>query len=238
MTDIKYLNMLNRAKKFFQLIFFAVFLSACSLLAGRPADSEKVLYIDDEQALYDVAEKGTDVDIIRLSNRVYDLEYPLVFKSLNHVVLDGNGAVLLQHALDSNVMEIVDSTDLVISNIKALHIDPQGPEGCLGNVIAIFGGQDITIRDSELNGSGIVGIAAYNSPNLTIVHNYIHRNSHYAIIYMGPSVRIVNNILENNGHKNNIAYSYTQQAGWPPEEFFHSNIVKTGLFMKGNLFKD
>ncbi len=230
--------MLNRAKNFFQLIFFTVFLSACSSPVGWPIDSETVLYIDDEQALYEVAEKGTDVDIIRLRNRIYDLEYPLVFRELNHVVLDGNGAVLLQHALDSNVLEIVDSKDLIINNIKALHIDPQGPEGCLGNVIAIFGGQGITIQNSELNGSGIVGIAAYNSPNLSIVDNYIHRNSHYAIIYMGPSVHIINNILENNGHQNNIAFSHTQQADWPPEEFFHFNAVKTGLFMNGNIFRE
>ena len=73
----------------------------------------------------------------------------------------------------------------------------------------------------------------YNK-NLKIISNYIHKNTHYPIIYDGPSVTIKDNTFENNGNENKIAY--ISGSPWPPKKFFNTNVTKDGIIIEGNIF--
>jgi hypothetical protein len=208
-----------------------IFLVGCSAV-----DSSKMAYIDNENALYQIFEEGNDINIIKLKKKTYHLNFPLIIDYQKNLVVEGNGAELILASMVDHVIVINNSHNISIKNIKAAHTEPRGAAGCTGNVILINGGSDIVISNSELNGSGIVGIAAYETDNLTIVDNYIHSNSAYPIIYQGPLVTIRGNRFENNGNQNRIAFSY-RNIDWPPEDNIGSNITKEGLIMEDNIFK-
>ena len=187
-----------------------------------------------EKDLYEIFDQITDTKVIELKNRIYNLDKPLILNKLSHITINGNGAVLVLDSLVNDVVELNRCHNVTIDNIKALHKEVNGPVGCTGNVILINGGSNITIINSELNGCGVVGVTAYNSINLKIISNYIHKNTHYPIIYDGPSVTIKDNIFENNGNQNKIAY----MAGspWPPLQFFNTNVTTKELIIEGNTF--
>ena len=212
-----------------------LFLAMVCSISCRDSPNAKVLKINNEQGLYAFLEKNTDVSVVELENRIYKLDRPLIFNRLKNITINGNDAVLILDLLDSDVMKIEECENLVINNIKALHVEPSGPVGCTGNVIVINGGSNITISNSEINGCGVVGVAAYDSEDLKIIRNYIHKNSSFSIIYMGPSVAIKYNKFENNGNKNRIAYRVS--SGWPPKEYLDADITKNGLIMEGNIFR-
>ena len=96
-------------------------------------------------------------------------------------------------------------------------------------------GANVLIEKCDLNGSGIVGIAAYRTKNLTVSNNFIHQNSQYGIIYQGPQIEIKGNIFEKNT-KGNIYFSDTDTS-WPPNEKINTNQNKEGLKMSNNIFK-
>ena len=192
------------------------------------------LQANNEKDLYKIFDQITDTKVVELKNRIYNLDKPLILNKLSHITINGNGAVLVLDSLVNDVIEINTCHNITIDNIKALHKEPDGPVGCTGNVILINGGSNIIIINSELNGCGVVGVSAYKSINLKIINNYIHKNTHYPIIYDGPSVTIKDNIFKNNGNQNKIAY----MAGspWPPLQFFNTNVTTSELIIEGNTF--
>jgi parallel beta-helix repeat protein len=133
-----------------------------------------------------------------------------------------------------DVLFIDNSNNIKLINFKATHIEPKGPVGCTGNVIHIENGSDITIEDCDLNGSGIVGIAAYGTKDLKVINNYIHENSQYGIIYQGPQIEIKGNRFQDNAN-GNIYFSY-QSITWPPDQLINSNQNSKGLTMSSNTF--
>ncbi|MCP4443235.1 MAG: right-handed parallel beta-helix repeat-containing protein [Aureispira sp.] len=172
---------------------------------------------------------------IKLKAKTYELEEHILIDNKENITIDGNGATLIMQSLSDDVVLITDSKNITLKNFKATHIEPQGPTGCTGNVLHIEGGADILVESCELNGSGIVGIAAYKTENLKVLKNHIHKNSEYGIIYQGPSIEIIGNTFENNS-LGNLYFSYKSTA-WPPEEKINSDQNKEGLKMSKNTFK-
>ena len=224
--------------KLFLFVILACSISCSSintkLLETKRSEASISLHANNEQDLYKIFDQITDTKVIELKNRIYNLDKPLILNSLNHITVNGNGAVLVLDSLVNDVVVMNKCHNITIDNIKALHKEPDGPVGCTGNVILINGGSNITIINSELNGCGVVGISAYKSKNLKIISNYIHKNTHYPIIYDGPSVTIKDNTFENNGNENKIAY--ISGSPWPPKKFFNTNVTKDGIIIEGNIF--
>ncbi len=180
-----------------------------------------------------------DGALIELKNQIYKTEEPLTIENKKNLTIDGKGATFICQSVTSDVIAITDCEKIILKNIVATHIDPEGPLGCTGNVIHIEKSSDILITDSELNGSGIIGVVAYNTDELKIINNHIHKNSQYSILYIGPSVTIEGNTFENNGNNNAILYSFAEKEEylWPAKESIGSDITKKGLTMKNNTFK-
>ena len=171
---------------------------------------------------------------IQLKKGTYKLSSPISIIKKSNISIDGNGATLIMQNMADDVLFIDNSNNIKLINFKATHIEPEGPVGCTGNVIHIENGSGITIEDCDLNGSGIVGIAAYGTKDLRIINNYIHENSQYGIIYQGPQIEIKGNRFQDNGN-GNIYFSY-QSITWPPNRLINSNQNSKGLTMSSNTF--
>ena len=178
-------------------------------------------------------------DYIKLEPKEYLLNVPVRIENLENITIDGNGATLIMNSLSENVIHISGSKNIILKNFKATHIEPSGPTGCTGNVIYMDNSDDILVEKCALNGSGIVGIAAYNIGALKVVNNRIYENSEYGIIYMGPSIEIKNNVFEKNA-KGHLFYSFIPKddpTGWPPKNLINKDENREGLVMSGNTFK-
>jgi len=161
-------------------------------LPGKTAVSEAatVLQVDDIDALKRLLAKGPRPATIRLEPGTYRTLSPLRILGIHGLRLEARGAQLILESPDYNVIEIRDSSQVSIIGIHARHAKPSGPAGCLGTVIQIENSQSVEIAESELDGSGTVGIAAYDAPDLLIRDNHIHHNSAYPVVYEGPSVTL------------------------------------------------
>jgi hypothetical protein len=95
-------------------------------------------------------------------------------------------------------------------------------------------GRDNTIYNCDLNGSGIIGIAAFNTTNLLVENCLLHQNSSYGIVSQASTIKIMNNTFQANG-KGHIAFSETID-NWPPENMIKTNKNMKGLEMEGNIF--
>ena len=196
-----------------------------------------LLVTDDLAAALNALPSGAKV---KLAPRQYLLAEAVLLDGKENITIDGNGATLIMNSLESDVLHLTGCTNIQLLNFKATHIEASGPIGCTGNVIYIDESSDVLIEGCDLNGSGIVGIAAYNTDNLRVRNNHIHKNSEYAIIYQGPSLLLANNTFDKNGHGNVIYYSYAEKDGllnWPPDQELTTDTQGPGLVMRGNSFK-
>lgn len=213
-------------KKISSIIFASIFIFSCN-------SSKDITTINKiNSILSNNIKSGSN---LKLDKGIYELDYPIKIFAKKNITIDGNGATLIMRNMAEDVIYIKNSNNITLMNFKATHIEPKGPTGCTGNVIHIEGGANILIENCDLNGSGIVGIAAYNSKNLTVSNNFVHKNSEYGIIYQGPQIEIKGNVFENNT-KGNIYFSYIDTS-WPPNEKINTNQNKEGLKMSNNIFK-
>lgn len=220
-------------KNLFLLVFATVLFSySC----GSIQDGSRLLSSDDLATALNAIQSG---NTFKLKPGEYLLEQEVHIIGKENITIDGNGATLVMNSLQSDVLFLEDCKNVRLVNFKATHIEASGPTGCAGNVIHVENSSDVTIENCDLNGSGIVGIAAYNTDNLVARNNHIHKNSEYAIIYQGPSLILESNRFENNGNGNVIYFSYVPKDGpssWPPEHSVRGDTQRTGLQMSRNTF--
>ena len=209
---------------------FYLILTISILLSCNTAENSIQIESIDELRLNNIVSGSS----IQLKKGTYKLSSPISIIRKNNISIDGNGATLIMQNMADDVLFIDNSNNIKLSNFKATHIEPEGPVGCTGNVIHIENGSDITIEHCDLNGSGIVGIAAYGTQDLKVMNNYIHKNSEYGIIYQGPQIEIKGNRFEDNGN-GNIYFSH-QSTTWPPNQLINSNQNSKGLRMSANTF--
>ena len=209
---------------------FCLILTISILLACNTAENSIKIKNIEELSLNKI-DSGSS---IQLKKGTYKLSSPIRIVSKSNITIDGNGATLIMQNMADDVLFIDNSNNIKLINFKATHIEPEGPVGCTGNVIHIENGSNITIEDCDLNGSGIVGIAAYGTKDLKVMNNYIHENSQYGMIYQGPQIEIKGNRFKDNGN-GNIYFSY-QSTTWPPNQLINSNQNSKGLTMSSNTF--
>ena len=213
-----------------------LFVFAASLLAAS-CGSAGLLVTDNLSTSLNALRSGASV---KLKTGDYLLEETVLLNGKQDITIDGNGSTLTVNSLSDHVIHVANCTNIRLINFKATHIEPSGPVGCTGNVLLLENSSDILVEGCDLNGSGIVGIAAYNVDNLRVLNNHIHENSEYSIIFQGPSLLLSNNVFENNGNSNVIYFSHIEKDGmtsWPPDEQIATDTQLQGLVMRNNIFK-
>lgn len=190
----------------------------------------------DMDALYGGLDLGGPITLRPLT---YVLDEPIRIQASEFPFsMDGNGAAFVMRDPDANVIEIFGANDVTLKNFKATHIEPNGPLGCLGSVIAIDGASSVRIENCELNGSGIIGVVAYDTENLTIVNNYIYNNSQYGVLYdLGTSLEILNNRFEDNGEDGSAHVGQAQDPGLREVIMMDGDQNQEGLKMSGNRYE-
>ena len=211
-------------------ITFKILASLLIISCGSSKNVTKINTLD--SILSNNIESGSN---LKIDKGTFELDYPIKILGKENIIIDGNGTTLVMRNMAEDVIYIENCNNITLMNFKATHIEPEGPIGCTGNVVHIEGGANIVIEKCDLNGSGIVGIAAYNTENLEVSNNFIHENSQYGIIYQGPQIKIKGNVFEKNT-KGNIYFSY-MDTSWPPNEKINTNQNKDGLKMTNNIFK-
>ena len=197
--------------------------------------SAKVANDSEVASLYEQIEQGGE---IKLPKRTYYLDRPLVIMNQNDLVLDGNSSIFIMKDKNEDVMTIRSSTNITLKNFKATHIEPEGPIGCTGSVIQLDGNNAIMIKNCQLNGSGIIGVVAYNTTKLAVQDCYIYNNSQYGILFdENTSLEIKGNQFEYNGQGGKNHVGKALNAYLSEVEAIGEDVNRAGLKMSGNTFK-
>jgi parallel beta-helix repeat protein len=107
-----------------------------------------------------------------------------------------------------------------------------------GSVIQVRDNQNVIIEKCALNGSGIIGVTAYNTQNLSVVGNYIYNNSEYGILFdLETNIEIKNNQFEKNGKNGNDHVVKALNAFLSEVEPIQQGMNKSGVKMANNKFK-
>ncbi len=186
-------------------------------------------------ALYQALDNEAD---IQLENLIYYLERPLRISGKNDFTLDGNGSTFIMENKSENVVVLDNCNNVTLKNFKATHVEPEGPIGCTGSVIQVNGNYGVSIEGCELNGSGIIGVVAYDSKNLRVVDNYIYNNSQYGVLYQGATtIEISGNTFENNGKDGEQHIGLALDPGLSQINTITGAKNQQGLQMSNNIFK-
>jgi parallel beta-helix repeat protein len=149
--------------------------------AGLTAETY-IVYPYSQETIQDVIDKTGSFDDIIIKEGIYTISESLSISGKSGLTVMAEGEVwILSTDIYMNVIDITDSEEIMISNIKARHKEPLEEYECQGSVLYIENSRDISIFGCELNGSGAVGINLYGSDNIFISGCYIHQNSWTAI---------------------------------------------------------
>jgi hypothetical protein len=226
------------------IIFFAigmsVFIQSCTPTktvqsTAVDAAKDKIATQADIDLLYQKLRGG---ESIKLEKKIYYLEETIVISGKNTFTFDGNGSTFIMKNKGADVVYVVNSENTSLRNFKATHIEPEGPIGCTGSVVQVSNSNNILIEKCELNGSGIIGVVAYNSKKLRVLDNYIYNNSNYGVLYdTETSIEIKGNRFEDNGDSGNNHVGNALDAGLSEIEKIEKGTNKEGLKMSNNIYK-
>lgn len=185
--------------------------------------------------LYNGLKNGNTVKLKKL---VYYLNRPLMISNKSNFILDGSGCTFIMKDKNEDVVIVENSKNIRLTNFKATHIEPEGPIGCTGSVIQVRNNENVAIEKCALNGSGIIGVTAYNTKNLSVVGNYIYNNSDYGILFdLETNIEIKSNHFEDNGEHGNDHVVIALNAYLSEVEPIKQGMNKEGVIMSNNLFK-
>lgn len=189
------------------------------------------------QTLVESVAPGTT---IRFRAGTYRSSDAIYLRNLKDVTLKADGAVtVLCDSSTSNVIELVNCQNVVLSGFRLTHTQPPQHEVCVGNVIAVFDCGEVTIRKCDINGCGAIGIYAFTS-QVSAVRNHIHDNSVRPIVFVGKQLRLIQNQIDDNGDANHIHFRYSEKSDYMPSKRLRIRDVNSGtvkgLVMKGNRF--
>jgi parallel beta-helix repeat protein len=168
--------------------------------AGLTAETY-IVYPYSQETIQDVIDKTGSFDDIIIKEGIYTISESLSISGKSGLTVMAEGEVwILSIDIYMNVIDITDSEEIMISNIKARHKEPLEEYECQGSVLYIENSRDISIFGCELNGSGAVGINLYSSDNIFISGCYIHQNSWTALnISDCGNITIYENTIVDNG---------------------------------------
>jgi len=230
---MKLLNLSTMLIVFFGLTILA---QSCKLKqAAQPTFAkEKEATQQELDNLYSQLENGGE---IKLKKLVYYIDVPLVISGKNNVTLDGEGCTFIMKNKSEDVLIVDNSSNVVLRNFKATHVEPEGPLGCTGTVVKVRYSKSVVIEKCALNGSGIIGVTSYGNENLSVVDNYIYNNSEYGILFdEKTTIEIKRNLFEDNGESGNDHVVKALDAGLTQIEKIKEGTSIEGLEMTANAF--
>ena len=207
---------------------------------GTPPDATDVPLPEANEQQMDALFAGLDAGgPITLEPLTYYLDNTIVIRESEFPFsLDGNGCAFVMRNKDANVFQILGANKVALRNFKATHIEPNGPIGCLGSVISVEEAASVLIENCELNGSGIIGVVAYDTENLRIINNYIYNNSNYGVLYDTlTTLEIIDNRFEDNGEDGTAHVGAAQNATLSRVIRIDGDQNQEGLKMAGNTYK-
>ena len=170
--------------------------------------SESIYYYD----LHEMLDSCQNGDSLFIRTGEYYLSESLELWEKKNIVVTGEGfCKLIAQNTDDNVMWIITCENIEVRNIQATHTAPAEDERCYGNVFALDMGENVTIRNCDINGCGAIGVYIFGTENITLENNYIHDNTLWGVqddghgmVYPEESdnVHFINNRWDNNGYLN------------------------------------
>ncbi len=130
----------------------------------------------------DAFQASVDGDTILITAGTYEYDESLVLNRLADVVILGEeGTELICNSSLDNVIWINSCDRILVSGLSMRHADPGEDSRCDGNVIGIDSSNDITVMNCEINGCGAVGVYIVACGEITLLDNFIHGNSAWAV---------------------------------------------------------
>ena len=174
---------------------------AASQPTSQPKGKTHILTVDMAAKFQDTINASQPNDTIVLRSGIYRYKKGLRIHNVDNLRIEGRGEVwILVEDLYDDVFQIKESSNITIRYIKARHVRPLGQFNCEGAVIRIIQSSRIWVDGCELNGSGAVGIRAFESRDIIATNNYIHSNTLAAFMIMQSRwIAIHYNTIVNNG---------------------------------------
>lgn len=171
------------------------------IIVVTPKNPEKL------QKVIDTLEDG---DKVLIKAGTYKIHDSLKIAGKDNIVIAGEGKVsILLHDVYQNVFSIENCGTVTLSNLHAQHIQPLPEYECHGAVIAAAGTRKLTVTGCELNGSGAIGITAYDCGEIKVSDCFIHNNSYNAFYFNKvDTLLIIHNVI-----KDNKSYAQFYQCG-------------------------
>ncbi|MES0491874.1 MAG: right-handed parallel beta-helix repeat-containing protein [Leptospirales bacterium] len=164
------------------------------------APSGKIISINPDQTeqINSIIKKAEAGDTIHFTAGKYITKTSISIRNKKNLKIVGeDGTEFILNDMHDVVFFIYESDNISVKNIKARHAIPRQPGGkCSGGVIAVFYSHDIEIINSELNGSGTLGVDIGYSSNVRIVGSYLHHNTVAGVALRG----IIDGIIIENNH--------------------------------------
>jgi len=170
-----------------------------------PRDSGQEFTVGEGQRyanLQDAISDAPDGSTITIMPGEYYSENVIDISGKSRLTIRGKGHVeLLTNNMQSDVIHVGNSNNIVFDNLTVRHTDPPKDTRCSGNVFSLWNSEDVTIKNSDINGSGVVGIMSYDQDGLTLENNTFHRNQYAGVeLFHSRGVsRLNNNTFDNNG---------------------------------------
>ena len=109
----------------------------------------------------------------------------------------------------SNVIQLMDCSDITILNGSFRHVDPLDYYDCQGSVFRLMNSSDITLDNCTISGCGAMGVVIEDCSDVTVTHCLIQDNSFTAFyLWAFDGLRIVGCEIVDNGR---LFYSTGQQ---------------------------
>lgn len=168
-------------------------------------DTSKDLVVGDGQRyanLQEAINDAPDGSTIIIMPGEYHSENVIDILRKSNLTIRGQGHVeILTNNMQSDVIHVESSNNIVFDNLTVRHTDPPKDTKCSGNVFSLWNSDDVTIKNSDINGSGVVGIMSYDQDGLTLENNTFHRNQYAGVeLFHSRGIsRLKNNTFDNNG---------------------------------------
>ncbi|MGL5509748.1 MAG: hypothetical protein ACRC2J_12320 [Microcoleaceae cyanobacterium] len=150
--------------------------------------------------IYNAINRAKAGDYIILQKGTYKLPKTIeISEKENLTIIGEDGTKILLDDLDSAVFWVSNSQNINFVNISARHRTPPDiNQVCTGAVITLVDSQNINIKDSELDGSGVIGVTIIRSNNILIANSFIHDNTEAGLEIIEDMANTVNNIIVSN----------------------------------------
>lgn len=125
---------------------------------------------------------SADGDTIMITAGIYEYDESLILNRLADVVILGEeGSELICNSSSDNVIWLNSCDRILLSGLSMRHADPGEDSRCNGNVIGMDSSDDITVMNCEINGCGAVGVYITSCGDVSLLDNFIHGNSAWAV---------------------------------------------------------